>query len=103
MEDFDITMTDFHADWQRILIRETPDMRIVIDCIFASGNQVAYFATNTATHTEHKRSAVWSECNIMRLAEGKIVEWWGVEVPSACTASSVTGWWNRVKRSKQVD
>jgi predicted SnoaL-like aldol condensation-catalyzing enzyme len=79
VQDFDMTVADYAGDWQRILTRDTPDQNVEIDRIIAAGDQVAYYATNTATHTKHKRSAVWSECNIMRLEGGKIVGWWGVE------------------------
>jgi hypothetical protein len=79
VQEFDVPQKDFLDTWQHFLTHETLESRIVIDQITASGDQVAYFATNTSTHAKYKTSAVWSECNIMRLEGGKIVEWWGVE------------------------
>jgi SnoaL-like polyketide cyclase/PDZ domain len=79
VQEFDVPREDFLAAWQHFYTSEMPDLHIVIDWIFASGDQVAYYATNTATHVKYKTSAVWSECNIMRLEGGKIVEWWGVD------------------------
>jgi hypothetical protein len=40
---------------------------------------VAYYSTNTGTSAIYHQSGIWPECNILRLEDGKIVEWWGVE------------------------
>jgi predicted SnoaL-like aldol condensation-catalyzing enzyme len=45
----------------------------------ASGDLVAYYATNSGTSKIYNQSAVWTECNILRLEDEKIVEWWGAE------------------------
>lgn len=37
--------------------------------------RVAYFAINSGTNQLYHQSAVWSECNLLRLENGKIVEW----------------------------
>lgn len=79
VEGFDNTMADVRAAWQHYLGDEMPDLHSEINQILASGDLVAYFATNTATSSIYHRSAVWTDCNILRLQNGKIVEWWGVE------------------------
>ena len=56
-----------------------PDLHMEIDQIMAAGDRVAYFAINSGTSKLYHQSAVWSECTILRLENGKIAEWWGVE------------------------
>ena len=65
--------------WRHFLLEEMPDLKTEIIQIMASGDLVAYYATITGTSMIYNQSAVWSECNIVRLENGKIVEWWGVE------------------------
>jgi len=40
---------------------------------------VAYHATHWSTHPKYQQSAVWTSCNILRLENDKIVEWWSVD------------------------
>jgi len=79
VEGFDNTMADVRDVWQHYLQEEIPDLQTEINQILASGDLVAYFATNTATSAIYHQSTVWTECNILRIDNGKIVEWWGVE------------------------
>jgi hypothetical protein len=65
--------------WQHFMLEEMPDLKTEIIQIMASGDLVAFYAANTGTSTIYNQSAVWTECNILRLENGKIVEWWGVE------------------------
>ena len=65
--------------WRHFLLEEMPDLKTEIIQIMASGDLVAFYAANTGTSTIYNQSAVWTECNILRLENGKIVEWWGVE------------------------
>ncbi len=64
---------------ERAFTEEMPDLRVEISQILASGDQVAYFSTNTGTSAIYQQSAIWVDCNIVRFKDGKIVEWWGVE------------------------
>lgn len=79
VEAFDITMAEMKDTIQHWLEQEMPDFWTEINVILGSGDLVAFFATDTGTSTIYRRSAVWSECNILRLQDGKIVEWWGSE------------------------
>ncbi len=79
VEGFDSPVAEFRDIWRHYLLEEMPDLQIEINQILASGDLVAYFATNTGTNAIYHQSAVWTECNILRLENGKIVEWWGTE------------------------
>jgi hypothetical protein len=79
VEGFDYIMAEIWDIWKHFLSEEIPDLHTEIDQIFASGDRVAYYAINTATNAIYHQSAVWTECNIMRLENDKIVEWWPVE------------------------
>lgn len=79
VESFPSPIADIRDSWQHFLEKEMPDLHTEINQILASGDLVAYFATNTGTSKLYHQSAIWPECNILRLEEGKIVEWWGVE------------------------
>jgi len=65
--------------WRKFLLEEMPDLKTEIIQIMASGDLVAFYAANTGTSTIYNQSAVWTECNILRIKDGQIVEWWGVE------------------------
>jgi len=79
VEGFDSVISDSLDAWKHYLTQEVPDLHCEINHILAAGDLVAYFATNTGTNANYHQSAVWSECNILSLENGKIVEWWGVE------------------------
>jgi predicted ester cyclase len=79
VQGFNGTIAEFKDSWQHFLETEMPDLHTEINLILASGDLVAYYATNTGTNTLYGQSAIWPECNILRLENGKIVEWWGVE------------------------
>jgi len=79
VEGFDSILQDDIDNWKHFLLEEIPDFKTEIQKILASGDLVAYFAINSGTSSIYHQSAVWSECNILRLENGKIVEWWGVE------------------------
>jgi len=79
VEGFDSTIIEVLDTWRHDLQEEIPDLKTEIDQIMAAGDRVAFFATNTGTNVRYHQSAVWTECDIMRLENGKIVEWWGVE------------------------
>lgn len=76
---FDNTMADVRSVWTHFFTAEMPDLHTEITQILASGDLVAYFAINSGTSAVYHQSAVWTECSILRLEDGKIVEWWGVE------------------------
>ncbi len=79
VEGFDSTMAESLDGWLFYLTHEVSDLHTEINHILAAGDLVAYYATNTGTNAIFHQSAVWTECNILRLENGKIVEWWGVE------------------------
>jgi predicted ester cyclase len=86
VEGFTSKIVDILDSWQHFLKVEMPDLYTEINLILASGDLVAYYATNTGTSKIYHQSAIWPECNILRLENGKIVEWWGVE-------DTLTRWW----------
>ena len=79
IDGFDSILSEILDNYQHYLTHDIPDYHSEINRILASGDLVAYFATNTGTSAVFHHSAVWTECNIVRLENGKIVEWWGVE------------------------
>jgi hypothetical protein len=79
IDGFDLSIATLHDVWRHFLLEEMPDLKTEIIQIMATGDLVAYFATNTGTSTIYNQSAVWTECNILRMENGKIVQWWGVE------------------------
>jgi len=63
-----------------------PDLEVVIDEQIAQGDKVANRYTIRGTHRGEffgipptNREATWSEIDIVRLADGKLVERWAVE------------------------
>lgn len=79
VEGFDSILQDVIDIWKHFLLEEMPDLKEDIQKLLASGDLVAFFAINSGTSSIYHQSAVWSECNILRLENSKIVEWWGVE------------------------
>jgi predicted ester cyclase len=79
IEGFDNKAEDTIWMWEEYLTKEFPDLTCEINLIFGEGDQVAYFATNTGTNSTFHQTVIWTECNILRLEKGRIVEWWGVE------------------------
>jgi predicted ester cyclase len=79
VEGFDFTLAEAYESWRHYLQEEMPDLKSEINQIMASGDLVAYYATNSGTSKIYNQSAVWTECNILRLEDEKIVEWWGAE------------------------
>lgn len=76
---FDSSLEDSLETWKHTLLVEIPDFKSEIQQIMASGDLVAYYAINSGTHKNYNQSAVWGECALLRLENGKIVEWWGEE------------------------
>lgn len=67
----DIWFDDLQKNWQ--------DMKSEVTLIFGQDDLVACFVTNNGTNSKYHRTAIWGECNIFRLSDGKIVESWGME------------------------
>jgi len=79
VEGFDSKAEDTLWIWEEFLTKDFPDLTCEINLIFGEGDLVAYFATNTGTCSTFHQSVIWTECNILRLEKGRVVEWWGVE------------------------
>lgn len=69
-----------------VFLAAFPDLEVVIDEQIAEGDKVANRYTIRGTHrgdlfgiAPTNREATWSEIDIVRLAEGKLVERWAVE------------------------
>jgi predicted SnoaL-like aldol condensation-catalyzing enzyme len=72
-------LADTYDAWVHYMKVELPDLRSEVNLILASGDLVAYYATHWSTHPKYQQSAVWTSCNILRLENNKIVEWWSVD------------------------
>jgi predicted ester cyclase len=79
VEGFDSTLADALPDWKYYLTEVMPDLHTEINQIIADGDFVAFYATNTGTSNTYHQSAIWTESDILRLENGKIVEMWLVE------------------------
>lgn len=76
---FDQPFGAIRAAFIRYLEEESPDLKVRVERVVEQGDLVAAFVVNQATSGEYNRQAVWAECDIFRVADGKIVESWGVE------------------------
>lgn len=63
----------------RYLQDEAPDLQVTVERVVEQGDMVAAYVVNRATSSAYNRQAVWAECDLFRVADGKIVESWGVE------------------------
>jgi predicted ester cyclase len=80
IEGFDKIMNDDLLGGIRKFFAEIiPDYKAEIKVILEDGDKVAAYLISSGTSQEFHASAVWPECTIWRLENGKIVETWGVE------------------------
>jgi predicted ester cyclase len=80
IEGFDNVMSDDQLEGIRKFFTEIiPDYKAEIKVILEDGDKVAIYLISSGTSQEFHASAVWPECSIWRLENGKIVETWGVE------------------------
>jgi predicted ester cyclase len=76
---FDQKLSEVVDLWHHNKLTYWPQLKIDIQLIFEGDGLVAVYAINTGTHREYKRAAMWGECDIYRLLDGKIIETWGLE------------------------
>lgn len=79
VEAFDIKVADLIDQWKEYTLKYWPDLVIEIRMIFGSEDLVACYLINSGTSLEFDRFAVWSEYDLYRLKDGRIVEMWGLE------------------------
>ena len=79
VDGFDLLLSTYIDVWRDSTLKDWPDLKTEIKLIFGEGDRVACYWINSGTNQEYQRSAVWSEMNMYRLKDGKIVEGWGVE------------------------
>ncbi len=79
VEGWDVRLEKVMRIWQDDTLKNWPDLHMEIQLIFGQDDLVTCYSIITGTHQEYHRSAIWSDCSIMRIREGKIVEMWGVE------------------------
>lgn len=79
VEAFDIKIADQIDVWKESTLKYWPDLVSEIRMIFGSDDLVACHLINSGTSQEFHRFAVWSEYDIFRLRDGRIVEMWGLE------------------------
>jgi len=79
IEAYDLKLTSVIDSWKHYTLTYVPESNIEIKVIFENEDLVAYYAVDTATNLEYHHSAVWDECGIYRLKNGKIIEMWGAE------------------------
>lgn len=76
---FDIRLSEWLMTVIPYLNQYWPDLRMDIREIFGAGDMVACYSINHGTSLEYNRSAIWSEMDLFRLLDGRIVEVWSVE------------------------
>lgn len=79
IEAYDLKLSSMIDTWKSYTLKYVPESNIEIKVIFEKEDLVAYYAVDTATNLEYHQSAVWDECGIYRLKNGKIIEMWGAE------------------------
>ncbi len=72
-------LSDFIDSWRAYKLRVWPDLRADIQFLFENDDLVAFYAIDSGTNMEYHRAAMWGECSIFRVRDGKIVESWGAE------------------------
>ncbi len=75
----DQKLSDYLDVWRNEKLTYWPDLKCEIKLIFEKDELVAFFAINSGTNLEFRRTAIWSECDIFRVADGKITEMWAAE------------------------
>lgn len=63
----------------RAYFKDWPDLKARLVNVVESGDLVAYHAENQGHNVRFGRSAVWAELGIVRIQDGKIIDWWSVE------------------------
>lgn len=79
VDGWDMKLAKIVDVWQDEIQKHWPDLKSEIKLIFGQDDLVTCYLINNGTNLEYHRSAVWSECGIYRIRDGKIVESWGVE------------------------
>jgi predicted SnoaL-like aldol condensation-catalyzing enzyme len=79
VEGWDLKLHEIVDVWWDDIKKHWPDIRSEIKLIFGQDDLVSCFSIVSGTNLEYQRTAVWSECNIYRIQNGKIIETWGVE------------------------
>ncbi len=75
----DHKLSDYLDIWRNDKLQNWPDLKCEIQMIFEKDDLVAFFAVDSGTNLEFRRAAIWSECDICRVKDGKITEMWIVE------------------------
>lgn len=78
IDSYNLSLGEFIDNWKHFLTVECPDLKEEMVHIIEEGDLVVVYSQLTGTHTEYNQQAIWSQCNISRLLDGKIVEEWGV-------------------------
>ncbi len=79
IDQFDIKLADSIRTMMPYLNQFWPDLKIEIQQIFGADDMVSCYAIDHGTSLEYHRSAVWSEMDLFRLRDGRIIELWSVE------------------------
>ena len=79
VEAFDMHVSKFMDMWKEYTLKYLPDLTTEIRMIFGSDDLVATYLINSGNNLQFHRFAVWSEYDIYRLKDGRIIEMWGME------------------------
>jgi predicted SnoaL-like aldol condensation-catalyzing enzyme len=79
VEGFNLKLSTNTEIWRDYILKFMPDGKTEIKLTCAEGDLVAFYAIDSGTNLEYHHSAVWDECGVFRLKDGKIIEMWGVE------------------------
>ncbi len=74
VEGMTLPLATIVPSWRVSKARYWPDLTAEIQVIFGEGEWVACYMLNSGVNLEYRRSAMWAECDILRLSGGKIVE-----------------------------
>ena len=76
---FDHRLADYYEMWRDDKLENWPDLKSEITQVFEKDDLVALCMLHRGTNRQFQRAAIWSECSIFRLQDGKITEMWGAE------------------------
>lgn len=79
IEGWDLKLSTIVDLWRDDVLKNWPDLKTQIKLIFGQDDLVSCYSIVSGTNLEYHRAAVWSECTIYRIADGRIIESWGVE------------------------
>jgi predicted SnoaL-like aldol condensation-catalyzing enzyme len=76
---FDVPIITYKDMWQSSLEKDWREFNAKVECLVEEGDLVVAMVTNSGLSVEFNQRATWSEFDLFRLKDGKIVESWSLE------------------------